>query len=124
MDKRSQFGRVPLWAERAGGGKPARRQNQHPVPAARCAYHHAAGAISRFRLPERRSGCRLDFRQPLSQGRWNKRRERFFRRPLNPQVRCVPQSTHAVGWGYRENGERVRAYRTYPTCGLRLACYY
>ena len=31
------------------------------------------------------------------------------------------QDTHAVGWGYRENGERVRAYRTYPTCGLRLA---
>ena len=61
------------------------------------------------------------FRQPLSQGRWNKRRERFFRRPLNPSVGCVPQGTHAVGWGCRENGERVRAYRTRPTCGLRLA---
>ena len=33
----------------------------------------------------------------LSQGRWNKRRERFFRRPLNPSVGCVPQGTHAVG---------------------------
>ena len=55
------------------------------------------------------------FRQPLSQGRWNKRRERFFRRPLNLSVRCVPQGTHAVGWGCRENGERVRAYRTHPT---------
>ena len=62
------------------------------------------------------------FRQPLSQGRWSKRRERFFRRPLNPSVRCVPQGTHAVGWGCRENGEHVRAYRTHPTCGLRLAC--
>ena len=61
------------------------------------------------------------FRQPLSQDRWNKRRERFFRRPLNPSVGCVPQGTHAVGWGCRENGERVRAYRTHPTCGLRLA---
>ena len=61
------------------------------------------------------------FRQPLSQGRWNKRRERFFRRPLNPSVACVPQGTHAVGWGCRENGERVRAYSTHPTCGLRLA---
>ena len=49
------------------------------------------------------------FRQPLSQGRWNKRRERFFRRPLNPSVGCAPQGTHAVGWGCRENGERVRA---------------
>ena len=39
------------------------------------------------------------FRQPLSQGRWNKRRKRFFRRPLNPSVACVPQGTHAVGWG-------------------------
>ena len=61
------------------------------------------------------------FRQSLSQGRWNKRRERFFRRPLNPSVGCVPQDMHAVGWGCRENGERVRAYRTHPTCELRLA---
>ena len=53
------------------------------------------------------------FRQPLSQGRWNKRRKRFFRRPLNPSVGCVPQGAHAVGWGCRENGERVRAYRTH-----------
>ena len=30
------------------------------------------------------------FRQPLLQGRWNKRCERFFRRPLNPSVGCVP----------------------------------
>ena len=30
------------------------------------------------------------FRQPLSQGRWNKRGERFFRRPLNPSVGRVP----------------------------------
>lgn len=37
------------------------------------------------------------FRQPLSQGRWSKRRKRFFRRPLNPSVECVPQGTHAVG---------------------------
>ena len=61
------------------------------------------------------------FRQPLSPGRWNKRRERFFRRPLNPAVGCVPQGTHAVDWGGRENRERVRAYRTHPTCRLRLA---
>ena len=61
------------------------------------------------------------FRQPLSQGRWNKCRKRFFRRPLNPSVGCVPQGTHAVEWGYRENGERVRAYRAHPTYGLRLA---
>ena len=63
------------------------------------------------------------FRQPLSQGRWNKRRERFFRRPLNPSVGCVPQGTHAGGWGYRENGERVRAYRTHSTFGLQLAVF-
>lgn len=44
----------------------------------------------------------------LSKGRWNKRRERFFRLPLNPSVGCVPQGTHAVGWSCRENGERVR----------------
>ncbi|WP_448970740.1 hypothetical protein [Neisseria sp.] len=62
------------------------------------------------------------FRQPLSQGRWSKRRERFFRRPLNPLVGCVPQDTHVVGWGCRENGEGVRAYRTHPTYELRLAC--
>ena len=61
------------------------------------------------------------FRQPLSQGGWNKRCKRFFRRPLKPSVGCVPQGTHAVGWGCRENGGRVRAYRTYPTYGLRLA---
>ena len=61
------------------------------------------------------------FREPLSPGRWNKRCERFFRRPLNPSVGCVPQGTHAVGWGCRENGERVRAYHTHPTCGLWLA---
>ena len=36
------------------------------------------------------------FRQPLSQGRWNKRCERFFRRPLNLSVGYVPQGTHAV----------------------------
>ena len=53
----------------------------------------------------------------------NKRRKRFFRRPLNPPVGCVPQSTHAVGWGCRENRERVRAYLTHPTCGLRLAVF-
>jgi len=56
----------------------------------------------------------------LSKGRWNKRRERFFRRPLNPSVGCVPQGTHAVGWSCRENGERVRAYRSHPTYELRL----
>ena len=48
----------------------------------------------------------------------------FFRRPLNPSVGYVPQGTHAVGWGYRENEERVRAYRTRPTCGRRLAWIY
>ena len=62
------------------------------------------------------------FRQPLSQGRWNKRRERFFRQPLNPSVGCVPQGTHAVGWGCRENGGRVRAYRTHPTMQATV-CY-
>ncbi|MGY5236724.1 hypothetical protein [Neisseria elongata] len=36
----------------------------------------------------------------------------FFRRPLNPSVGCVPQGTHAVGWSYRENGERVRTTHT------------
>ena len=45
----------------------------------------------------------------------------FFRRSLNPSVGCVPQGTHAVGCGCRENGEHVRAYRTHPTCGLRLS---
>ena len=48
----------------------------------------------------------------LSQGRWSKRRERFFRRPLNTSVGCVPQGTHAVGLGWRENGERVRTAHT------------
>jgi len=42
---------------------------------------------------------------------------------LNPSVGRLSQGTHAVGWGRRENGERVRAYRTHPTCGLRLATY-
>ena len=37
----------------------------------------------------------------------------FFRRPLNPSVGCVPQGTRAVGWGCRENGERVRTAHTY-----------
>ncbi|HFC3351210.1 TPA: hypothetical protein ACFIXC_002189, partial [Neisseria gonorrhoeae] len=46
------------------------------------------------------------------QGRWNKRREHFFRRPLNSSAESVPQGAHAVGRGYRENEERVRAYRT------------
>ena len=44
----------------------------------------------------------------------------FFRRPLNPSVGCVPQGTHAVGWGCRENGERVRAYCTHT---LHAGCY-
>ena len=52
------------------------------------------------------------FRQPLSQGRWNKRCERFFRRPLNPSAGCVPQGTHAVDWGGRKNRERVRTAHT------------
>ena len=46
-----------------------------------------------------------------------------FRQPLNPSEGCVPQGTHAVDWGCRENGERVRAYRTRPTCRLRLATF-
>ncbi|HFC8503534.1 TPA: hypothetical protein ACFP30_001297 [Neisseria oralis] len=59
------------------------------------------------------------FRQPLLQGRWNKRRERFFRRPLNPSVGCVPQGTHAVWWGFGANGERVRtAYTLHAGYGL------
>ena len=59
------------------------------------------------------------FRQPLSQGRWNKRCKRFFRRPLNPSAGCVPQGTHAVGWGCRENEERVRtAHTLYVGYGL------
>ena len=39
----------------------------------------------------------------------------FFRRPLNPLVVCVPQGTHAVGWGYRENGECVHTAHTLHT---------
>ncbi|WP_206740553.1 hypothetical protein, partial [Neisseria meningitidis] len=65
------------------------------------------------------------FRQPLSQGRWNKRRERFFRRPLNPSVGCVPQGTHTVGWGCRENGERVRtAHTLHASYGLLIMRQY
>ena len=46
----------------------------------------------------------------------------FFQTTFEPiSVGRVPQGTHAVGWGCRENGERVRAFRTHPTCGLRLA---
>lgn len=40
---------------------------------------------------------------------------------MNPSVGWVLQGTHAVGWGCWENGGRVRAYRTHPTYGLRLA---
>ena len=48
----------------------------------------------------------------------------FFQTTFEPiSVGRVPQGTHAVGWGCRENGERVRPYRTHPTCELRLACY-
>ena len=62
------------------------------------------------------------FRQPLSQGRWSKRRKRFFRRPLNPSVGRVPQGTHAVGLGWRENGERVRtAHTLHASYGLLRA---
>ena len=32
----------------------------------------------------------------------------------------MPQGTHAVGWGCRENGERVRAYCTHT---LHAGCY-
>ncbi|WP_199900626.1 hypothetical protein [Neisseria elongata] len=40
----------------------------------------------------------------------------FFQMTFEPiSVGRVPQGTHAVGWGCRENGERVRAYRTHPT---------
>ena len=60
----------------------------------------------------------------LSQGRWNKRRERFFRRPLNPSVGCVPQGTRAVGWGCRENRERVRtAHALHAGYGLLYRFY-
>jgi len=46
----------------------------------------------------------------------------FFQTTFEPiSVGRVPQGTHAVGWDCRENGERVRAYRTHPICGLRLA---
>lgn len=37
----------------------------------------------------------------------------FSRQPLNPSVGCVPQGTHAVGSGWRENSERVRTYIPY-----------
>ena len=63
------------------------------------------------------------FRQPLLQGRQNKRRERFFRRPLNLSVGYVPQGTHVVGWGCRENGERVRIAHTLHT-GYGLLSYF
>ncbi|SUA16430.1 Uncharacterised protein [Neisseria lactamica] len=55
------------------------------------------------------------FRQPLSQDRWNKRRERFFRQSLNPSVGCVPRDTLAVDWGCRENRERVCTAHTLHT---------
>ena len=99
-----------IWAVRVLGKIAAIRGVPSPQPSPT---GEGAGC-SRFRRC-RPSGkeCRKHqrqefFRQPLLQGRWNKRRERFFRRPLNPSVGCVPQGTHAVGWGCRENGERVR----------------
>ena len=47
---RVRFGRVPLRAERAGSGKPAHCKYQYPLPAARCAYHPAAGVRVSCRL--------------------------------------------------------------------------
>ena len=60
------------------------------------------------------------FRQPLSQGRWNKRRERFFRRPLNSSAECVPQGTHAgVGIaGKMENACVCTAHTLHAGYGL------
>ena len=84
---------------------------------------HAAGWGCRDngeRVRAYRTHPTCGLRLALSQDRWNKCRKRFFRRPLNPSVGCVPQGARG-GLGCRENGERVRAYRTHPTYGLRLA---
>ena len=88
-----QFGRCPL---------------PSPPPQGREWVAADSGVTGRLKKNARKPQRQEFFRQPLSSGRWNKRRERFFRRPLNPSVGCVPQGTHAVGWGCRENGECVR----------------
>ena len=61
------------------------------------------------------------FRQPLSQGRWNKRRERFFRRPLSPSVGCVPQGARG-GLGLQRKW-RTRACVPHTPYMRATACY-
>ena len=95
----------------------------NPPPRGREQVAADSGVAGRLKKNARNINSRNFSGSLLPQGRWNKRRECFFRRPLNPPVGCVPQSTHAVGWGCRENRERVRAYLTHPTCGLRLAVF-
>ena len=85
----------------------------NPPPRGREQIAADSGVTGRLKKNDRNINSRNFSGSLLSQGRWNKRRECFFRRPLNPSVECVPQGTHAVGWGCRENGERVRAYRTH-----------
>ena len=78
-----------------GGGYVLRAVRSHKNIVERSCSGFRRCRPSEKRMPEI-STARF-FRQPLSQGRWNKRRERFFRQPLNPSVGCVPQGTHAVG---------------------------
>ena len=85
----------------------------NPPPRGREQIAADSGVTGRLKKNDRNINSRNFSGSLLSQGRWNKRRECFFRRSLNPSVECVPQGTHAVGWGCRENGERVRAYRTH-----------
>ena len=83
-----------------------------PPPRGREQVAADSGVTGRLKKNDRNINSRNFSGSLLSQGRWNKRRECFFRRPLNPSVECVPQGTHAVGWGCRENGERVRTAHT------------
>ena len=124
LERGQQAARLVFWAVRVLGkvAEIWRMPSPQPSPTGEGA---GCGGFKRYRSSEKRtpetSTARI-FQVAFIARQVEQTPRDFFRRPLNPSVGCVPQGTHAVGWDCRENGERVRAYRTHSICGLRFTC--
>ena len=96
----------------------------NPPPRGRGRVEAGSGVAGRLKKNARNISTAGIFQVAFIARQMEKTLRTFFQTTFEPiSVGRVPQGTHVVGWGCRENGECVRAYRAHPICGLRLAMF-